>query len=193
MDYLRKKGINLSWRTYFIDCLGAMAFGLFASLLVGTILNSLGQSLHISYFTDRLWPIAQKATGAAIAVSIATSLSAPNLVLFASTIVGIGAYELGGPVGVFLATIFGVEFGKLVSKSTKLDIIVTPTVTIIVGLLVGDLIGPYVSSFMTAIGLLGGAAAILAGVSVVTLRELSAQHKARSEAKAAEKEQHTGK
>ena len=98
MDYLRKKGINLSWRTYFIDCLGAMAFGLFASLLVGTILNSLGQSLHIAYFTDRLWPIAQKATGAAVAVSIASSLSAPNLVLFASTIVGIGAYELGGPV-----------------------------------------------------------------------------------------------
>lgn len=153
MDYLRKKGINLSWRTYFIDCLGSMAFGLFASLLVGTIINSLGQSLHIAYFTDRLWPIAQKATGAAIAVSIATSLSAPNLVLFASTIVGIGAYELGGPVGVFLATIFGVEFGKLVSKSTKLDIIITPSITILVGLLVGDLIGPYVSSFMKAIGL----------------------------------------
>lgn len=153
MEFLRKKGINLSWRTYFIDALGAMAFGLFASLLVGTILNSLGQSLHIPYLTDRLWPLANSASGAAIAVAIAASLNAPKLVLFASTIVGLGAYELGGPVGVFLATIFGVEFGKLVSKSTKLDIIITPSVTIIVGILVGDLIGPYVASFMKAIGL----------------------------------------
>lgn len=153
MEFLRKKGINLSWRTYFIDALGAMAFGLFASLLVGTILNSLGQSLHIAYLTDRLWPLASSASGAAIAVAIAASLNAPNLVLFASTIVGLGAYELGGPVGVFIATIFGVEFGKLVSKSTKLDIIITPSITIIVGLLVGDFIGPYVASFMKAIGL----------------------------------------
>lgn len=153
MEFLLKKGINLSWKTYFIDALGAMAFGLFASLLVGTILNSLGQSLHIAYLTERLWPLAQKASGAAIAVAIAASLKAPNLVLFASTIVGLGAYELGGPVGVFLATIFGVEFGKLVSKSTKLDIIITPSITILVGILVGDLIGPYVASFMKAIGL----------------------------------------
>ena len=153
MEFLRKKGINLSWRTYFIDALGAMAFGLFASLLVGTILNSLGQSLHIGYLSERIWPLANSASGAAIAVAIAASLNAPNLVLFASTIVGLGAYELGGPVGVFLATIFGVEFGKLVSKSTKLDIIITPSVTIIVGILVGDLIGPYVASFMKAIGL----------------------------------------
>lgn len=153
MEFLLKKGINLSWKTYFIDALGAMAFGLFASLLVGTILNSLGQSLHIAYLTERLWPLAQKASGAAIAVAIAASLQAPNLVLFASTIVGLGAYELGGPVGVFLATIFGVEFGKLVSKSTKLDIIITPSITILVGILVGDLIGPYVASFMKAIGL----------------------------------------
>lgn len=153
MEFLRKKGINLSWRTYFIDALGAMAFGLFASLLVGTILNSLGQSLHIAYLTDRLWPLASSASGAAIAVAIAASLNAPNLILFASTIVGLGAYELGGPVGVFIATIFGVEFGKLVSKSTKLDIIITPSITIIVGLLVGDFIGPYVASFMKAIGL----------------------------------------
>lgn len=153
MEFLRKKGINLSWRTYFIDALGAMAFGLFASLLVGTILNILGQCLHIGYLSERIWPLANSASGAAIAVAIAASLNAPNLVLFASTIVGLGAYELGGPVGVFLATIFGVEFGKLVSKSTKLDIIITPSVTIIVGILVGDLIGPYVAGFMKAIGL----------------------------------------
>ena len=150
--YLEQQGITLSPKVYFIDALGAMAFGLFASLLVGTILNSIGNTLNIPFLTERIWPLIGQATGAAIAVSIANALKAPNLVLFASTIVGIGAYELGGPVGVYVATIFGVEFGKLVSKRTKLDIIITPALTILVGVLVGDLIGPGVAAFMTGLG-----------------------------------------
>lgn len=150
--YLEEQGINISARVYFIDALGAMAFGLFASLLVGTILNSIGNTFNIPFLTERIWPLVTQATGAAIAVSIAYSLKAPNLVLFASTIVGLGAYELGGPVGVYIATIFGVEFGKLVSKRTKLDIIITPAITILIGVLVGDLIGPGVSAFMTGLG-----------------------------------------
>lgn len=174
----RKKGIDLSAKTYFIDALGAMAFGLFASLLVGTILKTVGTQFGISLLTERIWPLIGQATGAAIAVAIAKSLNAPNLVLFASTIVGIGAYELGGPVGVYIATIFGVEFGKLVSKSTKLDIIITPSVTILVGILVGDFIGPYVSNFMALVGklimsatelqpfLMGIIVSVLVGVSL---------------------------
>ncbi|BFL71809.1 PTS transporter subunit IIC [Anaerococcus nagyae] len=150
--YLDEQGISLSPKVYFIDALGAMAFGLFASLLVGTILNSIGNIFAISFFTERIWPLVGKATGAAIAVSIAYALNAPNLVLFASTIVGLGAYELGGPVGVYIATIFATEFGKLVSKRTKLDIIITPTVTILIGVFLGDFIGPGVASFMTWIG-----------------------------------------
>ena len=150
--YLEQQGIILSPKVYFIDALGAMAFGLFASLLVGTILNSIGNTLNIPFLIERIWPLIGQATGAAIAVSIANALKAPNLVLFASTIVGIGAYELGGPVGVYVATIFGVEFGKLVSKRTKLDIIITPALTILVGVLVGDLIGPGVAAFMTGLG-----------------------------------------
>lgn len=150
--YLQEQGINISARVYFIDALGAMAFGLFASLLVGTILNSIGNSFNILFLTERIWPLVGQATGAAIAVSIAYALKAPNLVLFASTIVGLGAYELGGPVGVYIATIFGVEFGKLVSKRTKLDIIITPAITILIGVLVGDLIGPGVAAFMTGLG-----------------------------------------
>lgn len=177
-EYLRKKGISLSAKTYFIDALGAMAFGLFASLLVGTILNTLGTEFNISLLSERIWPLIGQATGAAIAVAIAKSLKAPNLVLFATTIVGIGAYELGGPVGVYVACIFGVEFGKLVSKSTRLDIIITPAVTILVGILVGDFIGPYVSNFMTFIGnlimsatelqpfLMGIVVSVLVGVSL---------------------------
>lgn len=151
-NFLKKKGVSLSAKVYFIDALGAMAFGLFASLLVGTILNTLGNVFSIAFLTERIWPLVGSATGPAIAVAIAYALKAPNMVLFASTIVGLGSYELGGPVGVFVATVFGVEFGKLVSKETKLDIIVTPAVTILVGILVGDFIGPGVSKFMTMLG-----------------------------------------
>ena len=151
-EFLRKKGISLSPKVYFIDALGAMAFGLFASLLIGTIINSLGKIFEIAYFTERIWPLASSGAGAAIATAIAYSLGAPKLVLFANTIVGMGAYELGGPVGVFVASVIAVESGKLVSKATKLDIIVTPFVTIFVGLIVGDAIGPGVAKFMTMIG-----------------------------------------
>lgn len=176
--YLDEQGITISPKVYFIDALGAMAFGLFASLLVGTILNSIGNTFNIPFLTERIWPLVGQATGAAIAVSIAYALKAPNLVLFASTIVGLGAYELGGPVGVYVATIFGVEFGKLVSKRTKLDIIITPALTILVGVLVGDLIGPGVAAFMTGLGniimratelqpfLMGIVVAVLVGIAL---------------------------
>lgn len=176
--YLEEQGITLSPKVYFIDALGAMAFGLFASLLVGTILNSIGNTFSIPFLTERIWPLVGQATGAAIAVSIAHALKAPNLVLFASTIVGLGAYELGGPVGVYVATIFGVEFGKLISKRTKLDIILTPALTILVGVLVGDLIGPGVAAFMTGLGniimratelqpfLMGIVVAVLVGIAL---------------------------
>ena len=176
--YLDEQGITLSPKVYFIDALGAMAFGLFASLLVGTILNSIGNTFNIPFLTERIWPLVGQATGAAIAVSIAYALKAPNLVLFASTIVGLGSYELGGPVGVYIATIFATGCGKLVSKRTKLDIIITPTITILVGILVGDFIGPGVAAFMTGLGniimkatelqpfLMGIVVAVLVGVSL---------------------------
>ncbi|MDO5028208.1 MAG: PTS sugar transporter subunit IIC [Bacillota bacterium] len=151
-EFLQKKNINLSPGTYFIKALGAMAYGLFASLLVGTILNTIGKEFGFSFLTDVVWPIAQKATGPAIAVSIAYALKAPDLVLFASTLVGVGANELGGPVGVYIATIFGVEFGKLVSKETKLDIILTPVVTVLVGLGVSGLVGQPIQNFMNLVG-----------------------------------------
>lgn len=151
-EFLKKKGVSLDPSVYFIDALGAMAFGLFASLLIGTIINSVGKIFDLAYLTERIWPLASGGAGAAIATAIAYSLDAPKLVLFANTIVGIGAYELGGPVGVYVASIFAVEFGKLVSKTTKLDIIVTPLVTILVGVILGDVVGPYVASFMTRLG-----------------------------------------
>lgn len=151
-NFLARKNINISLKTYFIDALGAMAFGLFASLLVGTILNTIGGQFNIGFLTDVVWPVAQKATGPAIAVSIAMALKAPDLVLFSSTLVGVGAYELGGPVGVYVATIFAVEFGKLVSKETKIDILLTPITTVLIGLLVSSLIGEPIQGFMNWVG-----------------------------------------
>lgn len=150
--FLNKKKVNISFKTYFIDAMGAMAYGLFASLLVGTILNTIGQEFNIEFLSKTLWPIVQAATGPAIAVSIAYSLNAPDLVLFSSAVVGVAGYQLGGPIGVFISTIFAVEFGKLISKETKIDIVLTPVVTVLVGAIIATFIGPYIQTMMVAIG-----------------------------------------
>ncbi|WP_352419327.1 PTS sugar transporter subunit IIC [Proteiniborus sp.] len=151
-SFLKRKNIEISVKRYLIDALGLMAQGLFASLLIGTILNTLGSKLNIPFLSETVWPIARDMTGAAIGVSVAYGLQAPPLVLFASTISGAAGNALGGPAGAFVATILGAEFGKIVSKETKLDIIVTPAVTILVGVLVGSAVGPAVNAFMTATG-----------------------------------------
>lgn len=150
--FLNRKKVNISFKTYFIDAMGAMAYGLFASLLVGTILNTIGQEFNIEFLSKTLWPIVQAATGPAIAVSIAYSLNAPDLVLFSSAVVGVAGYQLGGPIGVFISTIFAVEFGKLISKETKIDIVLTPVVTVLAGAIIATFIGPYIQAMMVAIG-----------------------------------------
>lgn len=150
--FLRRKNIEISVQRYLIDALGAMAQGLFASLLIGTIMKTIGVKLNIPFLSETVWPIAFQMTGAAIGVSVAYGLKAPALVLFASAITGTAGNVLGGPAGAFVASILGAEFGKLVSKETKVDIIVTPAVTIIVGVLVGTAVGPAIGAFMTATG-----------------------------------------
>lgn len=129
-----------------------MAQGLFASLLIGTILNTMGSKLGIPFLSDTVWPICRDMTGAAIGVAVAYGLKAPPLVLFASTITGTAGNLLGGPAGAFCAALLGAEFGKLVSKETKIDIIITPAVTIIIGTLVGTIVGKPIGSLMTATG-----------------------------------------
>jgi hypothetical protein len=150
--FLKRKNIEFTVQRYFIDALSYMALGLFSSLIIGTILNTIGGKLGITFFTDTIWPIAQAMTGPAIAVAVSYGLQAPPLVIFASVLTGAAGAELGGPVGAFLAAVFGAEFGKLVYKETKIDIIVTPAVTIIVGVLVGQFVGPAVAAFMTGFG-----------------------------------------
>lgn len=149
--FLQKKEIKISLKTYFIDAMGAMAFGLFASLLIGTIFGTLGEKFHIGEFLT-ISEYCKGATGAALGVSIAYALKAPQLVLFSAVTSGLAGNALGGPVGAFLATILSVELGKLVSKETKVDIIVTPAVTIISGVMTAQLLGPLVGAVMTGFG-----------------------------------------
>ena len=150
-EFLERKQVRFSVQTYFIDALGAMAFGLFASLLIGTIFSTLGDKTQIAIFST-IAAYAKSATGAALGVSIAYALKAPQLVLFSAATVGIAGNELGGPVGALVATIVATELGKIVSKETRVDILVTPGVTIISGVLIAQFAGPGVSRFMTLFG-----------------------------------------
>lgn len=139
-DFLKRKNVSITVQTYLIDALGAMAFGLFASLLIGTIFGTLGQQFHIEIF-NVIADYAKSATGAALGIAIAHALKAPQLVLFSAATVGIAGNALGGPVGALVATIAAAELGKIVSKETRLDILVTPGVTIISGVLVAQFVG----------------------------------------------------
>ncbi len=150
-EFLKKKDVNICTKAYFLDALGAMAFGLFASLLMGTIFTTLGDKLNLPLFIE-IANYAKQATGAAIGVAIAFSLKAPSLVLFSATVCGIAGNALGGPVGAYIAAVISTELGKIVSKETKIDILVTPSVVIISGVLLAMFVGPGINAFMEAFG-----------------------------------------
>ena len=156
-EFLKKKGVNITVKTYLIDAMGAMAFGLFASLLIGTIFGTLGSKTGIEVFLT-IQDYCKSATGPALGISIAYALHAPQLVLFSAATVGFAGNALGGPVGALVATIVAAELGKIVSKETRVDIIVTPAVTIFFGTLVAMFVGPGVSKVMTALGAMINAA-----------------------------------
>ena len=153
-EFLKKKNIIFSAKRYGIDALGAMAQGLFASLLIGTIISTLGEQLGIQILVT-VGTYAKGATGAAMAISIGYALQCPPLVLFSLTAVGMSANELGaagGPLAVLIVSIFAAEFGKLVSKETKIDIIVTPFVTITVGILLSLWWAPAIGYAASTVG-----------------------------------------
>ena len=153
-EFLKKKNVEFSAKRYGIDALGAMAQGLFASLLIGTIISTLGQQLGIEILVT-IGNYAKGATGAAMAISIGFALQSPPLVLFSLAAVGMAANELGGaggPLAVLIVTIFAAEFGKLVSKETKVDIIVTPAVTIGVGVILSIFCAPAIGKVASAVG-----------------------------------------
>ena len=150
-DFLKRKDIEISLRRYGIDALGAMAQGLFCSLLIGTIINTLGQQFHIGFLNAIIFTLgkgdaavgytiggcASLMVGPAMAVAIGYALHAPAMVLFSLVPVGYATNAMGGaggPLAVLVTAIIAAEFGKAVSKETKVDILVTPIVTILVGI-----------------------------------------------------------
>ena len=153
-EFLKRKDIVFSAKRYGIDALGAMAQGLFCSLLVGTILKTLGQQLGLSFLVQ-VGDYASAMSGAAMAVAIGYALKAPALVLFSLAAVGHAANALGGaggPLAVLVIAIVAAECGKLVSKENKVDILVTPIVTILVGIGLASLIAEPIGSAASAVG-----------------------------------------
>ncbi|UFT98138.1 PTS sugar transporter subunit IIC [Radiobacillus kanasensis] len=159
IDFLHKKGISLSPREYFITALSFMALGLFSSLIIGLIIKTLGEQLAFfpaSVQTGLIdmgsYAMETKVMGGAIGVAIAYGLKAPPLVLLSALYAGAFGAELGGPAGSYVTAVLATEFGKLIYKQTRLDILLTPFVTIAVGFLVGTFIGPPINNFMIWFG-----------------------------------------
>ncbi len=154
--FLKRKDIVFSGKRYGIDALGAMAQGLFCSLLIGTIIRTLGQQLSVQMLVD-IGTYAMAVSGPAMAVAIGYALKAPPMVLFSLAAVGWAANAeggAGGPLAVLIIAIVAAEFGKAVSKETKVDILVTPAVTILIGVALAKLIAPPIGSAADAFGIL---------------------------------------
>ena len=167
--FLRRKDIIFSAKRYFIDAMGAMAQGLFCTLLVGTILNTIGQQFHVGFLNAVIVTIGKgdgavhytigglcsAMVGPGMAVAIAGALKAPPLVLFSLIPVGFATNYMGGaggPLAVLFVAIVAAEVGKAVSKETKIDILVTPIVTVLVGVGFAALIAAPVGKAASAVG-----------------------------------------
>ena len=161
-EFLQRKNIVFSARRYGIDALGAMAQGLFCSLLIGTIVKTLGQQFSVPFLVE-VGTYCSAMSGPAMACAIGYALQAPPLVLFSLATVGYAANALGsttlqgtagagGPLAVLVMAILAAECGKAVSKETKVDILVTPLVTILVGVGASALVAPAIGTAASAVG-----------------------------------------
>ena len=167
--FFKRKQIEISLRRYFIDAMSAMAQGLFCTLLVGTILNTIGSQFNIPFLSQSVVTIgsgdnvisytigglASALVGPGIAIAIGFALNAPPLVLFSLIPVGFSANAIGGaggPLAVYIVAIIACEFGKVVSKETKIDILITPIVTILIGIGLSALIAAPIGRVAQAVG-----------------------------------------
>lgn len=163
--FLLRKNVVISGKRYGIDALGAMAQGLFCSLLIGTIINTLGTLFKIPALTATVATIsgtdytvgglAMAMSGPAMAVAIGKALMAPPLVLFSLVTVGFATNALGGaggPLAVLFVAIVTAEVGKMVSKETKVDILVTPLVTVGVGVALAAWWAPPLGRLASSVG-----------------------------------------
>ena len=178
--FLARKNIVFSAKRYFIDALGAMAQGLFCSLLIGTIIKTVGTQFDLPFLAD-IGTYAMAVSGPAMAMAIGFALQASPMVLFSLAAVGYAANAeggAGGPLAVLIIAIVASECGKAVSKETKVDILVTPGVTILVGIALAKLIAPPIGSAASAFGvmidnatklqpfLMGIAVSVLVGIAL---------------------------
>lgn len=151
-----KSIVGRIFKRYFIDAMSAMALGLFSSLIIATILNQLGRIPYLSVLSDLAAAVSGSGsvvTGCAIGAAVAWGLGHKPLVVFSSVSVGAIAYAAGGgPIGAYAAAVAGAEIGGLIAGHTKLDIVLSPLLTIVPGGLVGIFIGPYLNRFMTSLG-----------------------------------------
>ena len=157
----------------FIDGLSGMAQGLFATLIIGTIIQQIGTLIggSIGDMIFVIGKVAASLTGAGIGIGVAYKFGCSQLVVVSSATAGmVGAFASkllagivlvegtmvyagpGEPLGAFLAAYVGIELGQLVTGKTKIDILVTPLVTIGAGSLVGLILGPPITGFMTWLG-----------------------------------------
>ena len=153
-EFLKRKNIVISAKRYGIDALGAMAQGLFCSLLIGTIVKTLGQQMNLPFLVQ-VGTYCSAMSGPAMACAIGYALQAPPLVLFSLATVGYAANDLGGaggPLAVLFMAIFAAECGKAVSKETKVDILVTPLVTILSGVGLSALVAPAIGTAARSVG-----------------------------------------
>ena len=160
--FLKRKNMVLSAKRYGVDALGAMAQGLFCSLLIGTILDTLGQQLGLDLLVT-VGGYASAMSGPAMAIAIGYALQSPPLVLFSLATVGYAANALGsvtldggkgagGPLAVLFIAVIAAELGKAVSKETKVDILVTPLVTILAGVGLSALWAPAIGTAASSVG-----------------------------------------
>lgn len=168
------KAIKKVLNNIFIDGLSGMALGLFSTLIIGTILKQIGDLMGGTYGTylSAFAVVAQRLTGAGIGIGVAYKFRESTYVLLSAAAAGmIGAYASnliagtllsdtgalvlsgpGEPLGAFVAAYVGITIGRLVAGKTKLDLLITPAITILSGGAVGILVGPGVSNFMTWLG-----------------------------------------
>lgn len=153
-EFCKRKNIEISAKRYGVDALGAMAQGLFCSLLIGTIIKTIGQQAGIEFLVN-IGTYASAMAGPAMACAIGYALQADPLVLFSLITVGYSANELGGaggPLAVLVIAVIAAELGKAVSKETKIDILVTPAVTILVGVGLSYAIAPPIGAAAISVG-----------------------------------------
>lgn len=168
-------GIKKYLKRYFVDALSAMAYGMFASLIIGVIMSQLAKISYLGFLAayGDILGAASPVIGCAVGVSIGYALDSDKLVIFSLAGVGALGYKLGGPVAAYVASVVGAEIGQLISGRTKIDIVAVPFVVLTVGGILAQVVGVPISSFMTFLGSMINEATyfqpVLMGITIAVL------------------------